>query len=221
MDSFRRRIMAGVSGIPEEAVDLGLPSGIKWAQGNIVKNGSKYEIGAETDYGAYVSWGNIEPHFSANGSTFDDGYNWGSNNSGPYASTPGASIAFTAQGQGFAEDSGYDAARELLGGKWKMPTTADFKELNDNCTSAWVANYKSSGVAGRLFTSKINGATLFFPAAGNGGHSLVGTRGSYGYYWSRSLYNAGYGYYLYFYSSRVNPQDYYNRYYGYSVRAVQ
>jgi len=202
-------------------VDLGLPSGLKWAQGNIVKNGSKYEIGAETDYGAYVSWGNIEPHFSANGSTFDDGYNWGSNNIGPYASTPGASIAFTAQGQGFAEDSGYDAARELLGGKWKMPTTADFKELNDNCTSAWVANYKSSGVAGRLFTSKINGATLFFPAAGNGDGSSVLNRGSIGYYWSRSLYNADGGYSLRFNSSSVSPQTYRNRYYGFSVRAVQ
>lgn len=202
-------------------VDLGLPSGLKWAQGNIVKNGSKYEIGAETDYGAYVSWGNIEPHFSANGSTFDDGYNWGSSNSGPYASTPGASIAFTAQGQGFAEDSGYDAARELLGGKWKMPTTADFKELNDNCTSEWVANYNNSGVAGRLFTSKINGATLFFPAAGYGSSSSVYYRGSNGYYWSRSLYNADYGYGLYFNSSHVTPQGRNYRYDGFSVRAVQ
>jgi len=201
-------------------VDLGLPSGLLWAQGNIVKNGSKYEIGAETDYGAYVSWGNIVPHFSANGSTFDDGYNWGSSNSGPYASTPGASIAFTAQGQGFAEDSGYDAARELLGGKWKMPTTADFKELNDNCTSAWVANYNNSGVAGRLFTSKINGATLFFPAAGYGNNSSVNSRGSNGIYWSRSLCNADGGYGLLFGSSLVYHQNNNPRYYGFPVRAV-
>lgn len=205
----------------ERFVDLGLPSGLKWAQGNIIKNGDNYEIGAETDYGAYVSWGNIVPHFSSNGSTFDDGYNWGSNNTGPYASTPGAGIAFTSQGEGFSEDSGYDAARELLGGKWKMPTTLDFKELNDNCTSTWVTDYNGSGVAGRLFTSKINGATLFFPAAGYGYSSSLYRRGSYGRYWSRSLYSSDSGYYLYFDSSSVGPQSSYCRYYGFSVRAVQ
>lgn len=39
----------------EDFVDLGLPSGLKWARGNIIMNGSKYKIGEETDYGAYVS----------------------------------------------------------------------------------------------------------------------------------------------------------------------
>ena len=76
-------------------VDLGLPSGLKWAKGNIVKNGNKYEIGKETDYGAYVSWGNIEPHFSNNGSAFDDGYNFGQSNRDGYSWTPGGSIYFT------------------------------------------------------------------------------------------------------------------------------
>ena len=167
----------------EDFVDLGLPSGLKWARGNIIMNGSKYKIGEETDYGAYVSWGNIVPHFSANGSTFDDGYDWGTSNSGsPYASTPGASIAFTSQGEGFSEDSGYDAARALLGGKCKMPTTLDFQELYDNCTSAWVTNYNGSNVNGCLFTSKINGATLFFPAAGDCYRNFPSNRGVRGYY---------------------------------------
>jgi len=147
-------------------VDLGLPSGLKWAQSNIVKTGSKYEIGVEHEYGAYVSWGNIEPHFSVNDSTFDDNYFCGISNEGVYANTPGSHIAFTSQGEGFSEDSGYDAARELLGGKWKMPTTQDFKELNDNCTSTWVEGYNGTDVNGRLFRSKINGAKLCFPAAG-------------------------------------------------------
>ena len=200
-------------------VDLGLPSGTKWAIGNIIKVGSKYKIGAETDYGAYVSFGNVTPHFSANGSTFDDGYDWGTANTGPYASTPGAAISGAqTTGASYAANSGYDAARQLLGGKWRMPTAAECKELNDNCTSAWVTK---NGVAGREFTSNINGAKVFFPAAGDGyGASLI-NRGSYGYYWSSSLISADYGYNLYFNSGGVNPQNNIYRYVGFSVRAVQ
>lgn len=161
------------------------------------------------------------PHFSTNGSTFDDGYNFGEYNGGPYASTPGYTIAFTSQGEGFAEDSGYDAARELLGGKWKMPTKDDFVELKNNCTSVWVTNYNGSGVNGRLFTSNINGATLFFPAAGKSSNSSVNLRGEYGFYWSRSLESKNYGYYIYFYNSYVSDAVYDVRCTGLSVRAVQ
>ena len=200
-------------------VDLGLPSGTKWAIGNIIKVGSKYKIGAETDYGAYVSFGNVTPHFSANGSTFDDGYDWGTANTGPYASTPGAAISGAqTTGASYAANSGYDAARQLLGGKWRMPTAAECKELNDNCTSAWVTK---NGVAGREFTSNINGAKIFFPAAGRGNGTSLDLRGSDGYYWSSSLYSADYGYNLYVYSSGVGPQDYSGRCNGLTVRAVQ
>jgi uncharacterized protein (TIGR02145 family) len=203
-------------------VDLGLPSGLKWAQGNIVPDGNGgYKIGEETDYGAYVSWGNTDPHFSANGSTIDGGYSFGSSNTGsPYKDSDGAKISYTSQHQNadYSADGGCDAARELLGGSWRMPTAAEFKELNDNCTSARVTK---SGVAGREFTSKINGAKIFFPAAGNGYGTSLNNRGSYGYYWSSSLYSADYGYNLYFNSSSVNPQNYSNRCYGFSVRAVQ
>lgn len=167
---LRRRLMQS----DKDFVDLGLPSGLKWARGNIIKDGSKYKIGAETDYGAHVSWGNIEPHFSSNDWNVDDGYNFDSES---YESTPGSTIAFTKDGEGFAEDSGYDAARELLGGKCKMPTKDDFVELNDNCTSVWVTDYNGSGVKGQLFTSKINGATLFFPAAGYCEYASIYDRG--------------------------------------------
>ena len=200
-------------------VDLGLPSGTKWAIGNIIKVGSKYKIGAETDYGAYVSFGNVTPHFSANGSTFDDGYDWGTANTGPYASTPGAAISGAqTTGASYAANSGYDAARQLLGGKWRMPTAAECKELNDNCTSAWVTK---NGVAGREFTSNINGAKIFFPAAGFGYGASLRNRGSNGFYWSSSLNSADGGYSLYVYSGGVSPQNYYNRFYGLTVRAVQ
>ena len=214
---LRRRLMKSDG----DFVNLGLPSGLLWAKGNIVKNGDKYEIGEETAYGAYVSWGNIVPHFSSNGSSFDDGYDWGDDNSGPYAETPGATIEFIEAGEGFAEDSGYDAARELLGGECKMPTKDDFVELYNNCTWAWVENYNGSSVKGQLFTSKINGARLFFPAAGRGENTYISHLSIYGYYWSRSLYDAERGYYLSFMHRGVYPQSMWYRYCGCSVRAVK
>jgi hypothetical protein len=101
-----------------KAIDLGLPSGRLWASKN---------IGAvsEEDYGAYFSWGNVEPHYPT-GTTFD--YDWGISNDDLYASTPGASIPFTSQTMNadYSADSGYDAARELLGGSWRMPTATEF-----------------------------------------------------------------------------------------------
>ena len=200
-------------------VDLGLPSGKKWAVGNIVSDGNGgYKVGEETDFGAYFSWGNIVPHFSANGSTFDDSYDFGTSNSGPYASTPGASVGANIP----TNDAQHDAALALLGSPWHLPTKDDFQELYDNTDNEWVADFNGTGVAGRKFMKKTDHSVyVFFPAAGYGfGTSLV-NRGSNGHYWSGSWYSADVAYYLYFYSSSVSPQNDFNRYSGYSVRAVQ
>ena len=76
----------------------------------------------------------------------------------------------------FGNDSGFysgnsatlplsaDTARQVMGGTWKMPTSAHCQELIDNTTSAWTRNNKVSGVT---FTSKKNtNAKIFFPAGG-------------------------------------------------------
>jgi hypothetical protein len=208
---------------PEEIlfIDLGLPSGTKWAKGNIVpKSGGGYKVGNETDYGAYVSWGNIVPHFSSNGSTFDDGYSFSSAN---YNNTAGSTItsgSYPNTGAVFAANSGYDAARQLLGGSWRMPTAAEFKELYDNTDNEWTT---ISGVNGRKFMKKTNHSVyVFFPAAGFSNSNSLLVRNLGGAYWSSSLYSSDKGYYINFNSSVVYPVFYNNyRYCGQSVRAVQ
>lgn len=200
--------------LPEGAVDLGLPSGLLWRNKNVGAN-------SETDYGEYFSWGNITGHKSTNGSTFDDSYDFGTSNSGPYASTPGASIQFTYQHKNadYAANSGYDAARENLGGLWRMPTATEFKELYDNTDNEWTS---INGVYGRKFMKKTDHSVyVFFPAAGYGHGTSLRYRGSLGLYWFSSLYSADYGYYLNFDSSSVYPQSSNDRYRGSSVRAVQ
>ena len=193
-------IESQVAPAPANAVDLALPSGVLWCEHN---------VGAATPYedGLYFSWGNITGH------TGDDGYDFGTSNDGPYASTDGAALTGNIPTNGT-----YDAARHNMGAPWRMPTVGEFQELNSNCDSEWT---DEDGVAGRRFTSRINGNSIFFPASGRRYGTGLYYRGSYGFYWSASLHSQPGGYRLYFSSGGVEPANLDNRFYGFSVRAVQ
>lgn len=119
------------------------------------------------------------------------------------------------QGMGFNFD---DAQLIPMAEGWRVPTSGDFQELCDNCTREWI---KFNGVEGRRFTSKKNGHFIFFPCSGYGNGTSWYNRGSLGYYWSASLGSATQGRSLSFRSGGVYPQDNYNRFYGFAVRAVQ
>ena len=193
-------IQSQTAAAPPGFVDLALPSGLLWCEHN---------VGASTPYedGLYFSWGNITGH------TGTDGYDFGTSNDGPYASTDGAALTGNIPTNGT-----YDAARHNMGAPCRMPTVGEFQELNNNCDSEWT---DEDGVAGRRFTSRINGNSIFFPASGyRYGTSLL-NRGTYGNYWSASLYSQTIGYNLYFNSSGVNPAYDSSRFYGFPVRAVQ
>jgi hypothetical protein len=99
-----------------------------------------------------------------------------------------------------------------------MPTTDEFKELYDNCTNVWTTH---NGVNGRLFTSNINGNSVFFPAAGCYYGTTLYEEGAGGGYWSSSLHSQASAYGLHFNSSLVYPQYNDNRFFGFTVRAVQ
>lgn len=208
---------------PEDdtSIDLGLPSGTLWAKGNIVSDGNGgYKIGDETDCGAYFSWGNVDPHFSSDGSTFDDSYNWGESSvDTPYSGSAGSSISTTGTGRLYTANTTNDAARACLGGSWQVPTATQFKELYDNTDNQWSA---ISGVYGRKFMKKTDHSVyVFFPAAGYGRSTSLYNRGLFGYYWSSSKGPADFGYTFYFDSSNVLSQSFNSQYFGCSVRAVQ
>ena len=195
-------------------VDLGLPSGTLWAKGNIVPDGNGgYKVGKETDYGAYFSWGNIVPHFSSNGSTFDDGYSFDQTT---YNSTTGASLT----GNIASNDAAHDAALALLGSPCRMPTKEEFKELYDNTDRGWVT---IDGVEGWKFMKKSDHSIyVFFPAAGNGSNASLRYRNRNGSYWSSSsYYNSGLAYGMMFDDSIINIQNKTYRNGGMVVRAVQ
>ena len=192
-------------------VDLGLPSGLKWAKCN---------IGAEneTDYGDYFMWGSTTPNTADECNWAKAPFNGGSSS---YNETYFNSVKDTVCPNGVLAKE-YDAATQIMGSDWRMPTKEDFDELLKGTTNEWIEDYKGTGVSGRKFTSKTNGNSIFIPAAGNCNNGSVGNVGRSGYVWSSSL-NASdpdYAWDLYF-GSGYCYMDYRNRYIGWSVRGVR
>ena len=109
-----------------------------------------------------------------------------------------------------------DAATVNWGSNWRMPTKAEFEELDSNCTVTWSTQ---NGVNGRLFTSNINGNSIFLPAAGYRYDSELHSAGWYGDYWSSSLSSSSNAWDLDFDSSSCSVDSSY-RYGGRSVRPV-
>ena len=145
-----------------EYVDLGLPSGLKWATCNV--GASKPE-----DYGNYYAWGE-----TATKSEYTE------DNSLTY----GHSIS-SLQSQGIIDGNSnlmpqHDAARANWGGDWRMPTRTEMQELIDNCEWEWTAQ---NGVNGYKVTGP-NGNSIFLPAAGYRFGSSLDYAGEYGSYWS-------------------------------------
>lgn len=214
---------SGQMAIPE-AVDLGLPSGIKWASFNL--GASRPE-----EYGDYYAWGETEPYYiSQDPLTWKEGkeagYAWSS-----YKWFMGSERTMTKYCSdsyygynGFTDnktvlDSEDDAAHVNLGGNWRMPTDDEFTELLQSCTWEWTTQ---NGVNGYLVTGS-NGNSIFFPAAGgredqilaSGVLDILG-----GTYWSSSSPGHSESWFLYFNSDRLMIDTDLNRFDGLSIRPV-
>ena len=193
-----------------EYVDLGLPSGTLWATCNM--GASKPE-----GYGSYYAWGETSTK-----STYSwENYKYANGSYDKLTKYCGQS---SYGNNGFTDNltdlqSGDDPAASW-GSGWRTPTKAQWDELLSNTTNQWT---KRNGVSGRLFTSKKNGQTLFLPAAGNRWDTELNDAGSYGYYWSRSLYTdyPNYAWYLDFNSDDCYMYYGYYRFNGFCVRPVR
>lgn len=193
-------------------VDLGLPSGLKWAKAN---------LGAETEtnYGKYFQWGDTVGYTDASHSTwstcpFNDG------------SSSLNQTYFNAHKSEWLDSNNilkpeYDAGYQQSGGKCRIPTKTEWQELINNTTNQWVENYNGSGVNGRLLTSKTNSNSIFIPAAGLANSGLI-TIGSMCTVWSSSMDSSHIDRAYYFGADSVNcgVYDYDRRFYGQSIRCV-
>ncbi len=176
-------------------IDLGLPSGTKWACCNVGAT-------APEQYGGYYAWGEVNEKSYYDWSTYIhcDGHYYDCHNLG-------SDIAGTQ----------YDVAHVKWGGSWVMPSHDQQVELLNNCTSTWTTE---NGVYGRRFTGS-SGGSIFLPAAGFRSNGDLDDAGSDGYYWSSTQYPdySNIAYYLGFHSGYAG-WDNSSRSDGQSVRPV-
>ena len=140
------------------AIDLGLPSGTKWACCNV--GADKPEA-----YGGYYAWGETEEK---------EVYDWAS-----YTLCEGRANTSQNLGSDIAGTS-YDVAHVKWGGGWQMPSMEQLEELIQNCPYIWTV---MDGVNGTLFTGS-NGGTLFMPAAGQRWKNESNCVGNNGFFWT-------------------------------------
>ena len=203
-----------------EYVDLGLPSGLKWAKCNL--GASK-----PSESGDYYAWGETAPKAEYTWAT----YKWMQAGQSDWKYITKYTFA-----DGVTEGIWYDSAREFigdnktvlvaaddaatqqLGSPWRMPTIDEIQELLVNCTWTWTTQ---DGVNGYQVDGP-NGNAIFLPAAGYRKVSGLKYAGSQGYCWSSSLSTteSNCAYSLDLHSDRYLIARTY-RYFGYTVRPVR
>ena len=184
----------GING--HEYVDLGLPSGRKWATCNIgadkPEEAGNYYAWAETATKDKYIWSNYK--WTKDGPddwelciskyTFADGMKsgvWYNGNS---------FVGDNGDGVEHLDYSSYnyadDPARQIWGSTWRTPSDDDFSELFGYADSEWTDDYKGTGVKGWVVTSTVNAnKSIFLPVAGYFKYDRI--YDSDGYYWMSSL----------------------------------
>ena len=129
-------------------IDLGLPSGTKWACCNV--GASKPE-----DYGGYYAWGEI---------TEKEYYGW--QNYDYYSNLNGDDIIQANELNNLnynISKTQHDVAFVLWGESWCTPNSKELEELNNNCTKLYFYNH--NGIEGTLLTGP-SGNSIFLPNSG-------------------------------------------------------
>lgn len=215
-------IIQAIPSVPvPEAIDLGLPSGLKWASFNL--GATKPE-----EIGNYYAWGeketkndySLSTYLWCNGSNetllkYCDNANYG--NSGFVDSKLVLEI----------DD---DVAYYTLGDGWRIPTKEEYNELFANCNWEWIDNYEQTGVCGISFTSKSSSNSIFIPSSG----AIIDNSAQWApsvYSWTASIatppdnnYGPSCAFCLcYIPNSTANTRpwlNYHRRYFGIPIRSV-
>lgn len=207
MESFAQTVSGNTAG--HNYVDLGLPSGTKWATCNVGAT-------TPTESGDFFAWGETQPK---------EVYSWAT-----YKWCNGSRRALTKycteKKHGIVDnktllDAKDDAATANWGENWCMPSKENFEELLKNCRWVWTDNYNGTGISGRIGTSKKNGNTIFLPATGYKRNNTLYYVGECGYYSSASGYeNTSNIAYNILTGNTGIDWNVNNRFFGQSVRAV-
>ena len=217
----------GTTPSPVEYVDLGLPSGLKWAKCNL--GASK-----PSESGDYYAWGETAPKAEYTWATYKwmqaGQSDWKYITKYTFADGKTGGIWYDSSGNFIGDNlttlrPADDAATQQLGSPWRMPTVDEQEELITKCTWTWTTQ---DGVNGYQVDGP-NGNAIFLPAAGLRSGSALGSAGSRGFYLSNSHSSHSSHstsrndvvFRIYFYSNGQHSMDTYLRCLGYSVRPVR
>ena len=228
----------------DETVDLGLQSGTLWATCN---------VGAKNpwDNGNYYAWGETKTKKEYNWNTYKYCDGWYIKNLVAYSNTFTKYCNDSTYGKnGFTDtltilEPADDVASTALGADFSMPTSADWKELAEQCHWEWVTTYNGQDVSGYVvYKAKsdsdkgtksytgynppvpytLSDTHIFLPAAGccsglNVGISLKINCN----YWAASNSKRSPDYADYFHSNHylIFPTDVECRYFGFPVRPIR
>ena len=189
------------------AVDLKLPSGVKWGSCNLGASNPE-------DAGNYYAWGEITPK----NQSFDwNHYLWSNGN---YLKK--YNLHSTYGYNGYVDNVSVlqlsdDAANASLGGQWRMPTRAEVEELLNYCD--WSLTIKG-GIYGFVFSR--GGNSIFIPASGYNTGSYVASQNTTGHYWTSTLRNEHSKYAMFLaFGTNLSPEvGFGERCYGNTIRPV-
>lgn len=192
-------------------IDLGLPSGILWADKNI--GATKPE-----DYGLYFAWGEIQG-YNKTGKQF----NWldyelcndTKESLIKYCTDSSYGTIDNKTVLDVTNDASYRSCSVS-----RTPEKSNFEELLENTTSTWET---LDGINGRRFTSKINNNSIFIPAGGRIANGVLQNEGASGYVYTSSLdIEYPYGSYVFgFNSGNAGMLFSNNRCQGFSIRPIK
>ena len=191
----------GQTGVKEITVTIdGVNKNLKWATCN---------VGAEKpwDYGGYFAWGETATKNNYTWSNYafmQAGYaNWDHITKYTYADEQNGGIwydgtNFIGDGKKSLAEGGYvdDAARQIWGGNWRIPTDDEWTALRkkDLYSWDWTSDYLNDGsqhagwnVTRKDGTGPCSGNSIFLPAAGTWKEATLMNAGERGHYWSSTL----------------------------------
>jgi hypothetical protein len=184
-----------------QCVDMGLPSGTLWAKYNVgakpllkqPENQKDWYGAARTWYGDYFAFGEVAPK-----DVYDyASYKWIIDENS-YKHSEFMKKYYYPEWKYKKVDLYDDAAFINTKGLFVMPTDEQYDELIKNCKITREQHYNGiGGLHGRLFTSKINGNTLFFPEADIKSdrdttyENVHNNNKNICYYWSATLTSCG------------------------------
>lgn len=196
-------------------VDLGLPSGLKWAT---------YNVGTTNSLGKvdYYSWGELD---------IKDNYEWctykqcNSSKINKY-NEPTIFLKYKYDSNEVNNNKQIiiekvdDVAYIKWGKEWRIPTIEEFKELVESCNWERIDHFHGSKVQGQYGVSKFNGQSIFFPASGFKYMKNKYYYNDIGYYWSSSLKDDANAYVLEIVEDIPHYHRSKPRYCGLAIRAV-